>query len=102
MSSGPEKNIENSIREYLTQKGAFTIKIFANEMQGKGLPDLIVCYKGRYIALETKAPNGRVAPVQKGTLKRIAGGRSQGITASPRSLDEVRAIIERIDQTPGF
>jgi Holliday junction resolvase len=97
MSSGPEKNVEDAIKAYLVRKGAFTIKVFANEMQGKGLPDLIVCYKGRYLAFEVKAPNGRVAKIQKATLRRIA--KAGGIIASPRSLDEVRTIIEQIDQT---
>jgi len=94
--SGPEKNVENAIRAYLRSIGAWDIKIFANEMQGRGYPDLLVCYKGIFIALETKAPNGNVSKIQAATLYKIK--RAGGIVDSPRSLEHVRNLIKKIDQ----
>lgn len=96
MSSGPEKHVENGIRKYLLSIGAWDVKIFANEMQGAGYPDLLVCYRGRFIALECKAPAGKVAKIQEATLNKIR--RAGGVCAKPRSVQDVKDLIKAIDQ----
>lgn len=99
MSSGPEKLVEDNIKKYLLSVGAWHVKIFANEMQGVGFPDILVCYKGRFIALEVKAPNGKTAKIQAATLAKIE--RAGGITARPRNVAHVRDIIAAINaETP--
>lgn len=99
MSSGPEKLVEDGIKKYLVSVGAWHVKIFANEMQGVGYPDILVCYKGQFIALEVKAPNGKTAKIQAATLAKIE--RAGGVVARPRNVDHVRDIIATIDaKTP--
>lgn len=41
-----------------------------------GIPDVLMCHHGRFIALEVKTPRGRLAPIQRVTLEHItrAGG----------------------------
>ena len=99
MSSGPEKHVENGIKTYLISKGAWFVKIYANAQQGVGYPDILVCYKGKFLALEVKAPDGRTAKIQAATLTKIekAGGR----VLRPRSLEHVKDLIAAIDaETP--
>lgn len=96
MSSGPEKHVENEGRKFLRSIGAWEVKIFANEMQGKGFPDVLVCYKGQFIALEFKAPSGTASAIQNATLAKIE--RAGGIVAKPRSLQHVKDLIATIDK----
>lgn len=98
MSSGPEKNVENAIREELRKRGGWVIKIFANEFQGVGNPDLLVCYKGHFLAFETKAPGGRTKNVQKATLRNIA--RAGGCAISVRSIDVCRSVLDHYARYP--
>lgn len=60
-----------------------------------GVPDILVCYKGYFIALELKSDTGKPTPHQMDKLLKIilAGGRSAII----RDLEEVKAIIKAID-----
>ncbi len=62
-------------------------------MQQAGLPDLIGCVEGKYVALEVKVPGKREDPLQRHTLDRItrAGGKAGVIT----SYEEAEALLER-------
>lgn len=42
----------------------------------RGMPDLLACWSGRMVALEVKAPGGKISAIQWGTLRGIhdAGG----------------------------
>lgn len=95
MSSGPEKNVEDAIKRHLISVGAWFVKIYANAQQGIGYPDIIACYKGHFLALEVKAPNGRTAKIQTATLTKIE--HAGGIIARPRSLQHVKDIIATLD-----
>lgn len=71
-----EKTIENKIKEYLTEIGAWYIKYHGTKMTRSGVPDLLVCYKGRFVGIEVKAPNEQPTELQKYHIRKIreAGG----------------------------
>ncbi len=69
-------------------------KIHGSEFQ-VGVPDLLICYKGRFIAFEDKAADGEATPLQKHNLKLIK--KAGGIAEEVRSLVKVRAILDLID-----
>lgn len=56
-----------------------------------GIPDLIVCYKGRFFAFECKVGRNMPTALQRQTIKAIekAGGKA----AVVRTVDEVKQII---------
>jgi hypothetical protein len=59
-----------------------------------GLPDIICCLSGCFIAFEVKSPPNDLTELQRITLEKIraAGGVAEKVT----SLDEVRQIIDGI------
>lgn len=61
----------------------------------RGLPDIIGCVKGRFIAVELKAPGreGRVTKLQMHILNQIHN--SGGLSFSSSSVDEIVTIIRR-------
>lgn len=61
-----------------------------------GIPDIIACVDGRFVALEVKTPTGRLTELQRGTLAKIraAGGIAEKVT----SLVEVQSIIDSITE----
>ena len=67
------------LKELNAKPGVFVFKtIQCNE---RGIPDIIVCYKGMFIAIEIKDGKDRLSPIQKEQLKRIeaAGGKAWAI-----------------------
>ena len=52
----PEAKIGRKIREYLESEGAFVFKVHGGPQMLAGLPDLIVCWRGRFFGVEVKQP----------------------------------------------
>ena len=62
-----------------------------------GVPDIIACVDGRFVAFEVKTETGQLSKLQKVTLGRIreAGGRAYMV----RSAAEVAGILKEMGVT---
>lgn len=60
-----------------------------------GTPDLLLCYKGIFIGIEVKSKTGRLSDsqIEIGLCIESSGG----IWGVAKSLDDVRAILNRAD-----
>lgn len=71
-----EQELQKKIIKYLEGKGAFVVKTISTNKTG--CPDLLVCYKSIFIAIEVKAPGKikNVTKLQQAQLEKIreAGG----------------------------
>ena len=85
-----ESQIQNKIIKYLNGIGAYSIKTIVTNRNGS--PDLICCFKGRYVALEVKAEKGIVSKLQEHNIKLIK--KSGGVAAVVRSVEDVKKILE--------
>lgn len=74
--SGPEKQFEKRLKDWLTAHGCWFFKVFGNAYQRSGIPDIVGCVGGRMFGIEVKAANGRPSPLQLRELRMIreAGG----------------------------
>jgi hypothetical protein len=74
----PEGKVKQAVKKYLTVIGAYYYMPMSNGMGRVGAPDFLVCWKGKYIGIETKAPGKRnnTTPNQDRELAaiRAAGG----------------------------
>lgn len=71
-----------------------------SEYQIAGTPDILGCYRGRFVAMEVKTPQtiNDVSPMQEVTLARIdaAGGFQAVVTSHGQALgilDEIDSLI---------
>lgn len=91
-----EKSIENSIKKYLRDKGAYCVKYHGNQFSQVGVADLLVCYKGKFLAIEIKNETGKTSPLQEENILMVK--RAGGISFVARSVADVKEIIEDIDK----
>lgn len=89
-----EKIIENNIKNYLKTLGAYYFKHHGNQFSQVGVPDIIACYKGKFIGIEVKNETGKTSPLQDANLKRINDAGGIGIVA--RCVKDVSKIIDNI------
>lgn len=90
-----EQTIVDKIKAYLeTIPNLFFWKEHGGQYGTAGIPDIIVCYKGKFIAFECKLPGRKPTLLQAITLRKImlAGGIAVVVT----SLDQAKEIIESI------
>ena len=87
-----EKDIVQSILRYLKAvPDCFAWKTHGGMYGTAGIPDIIACVRGRFIAFEVKTATGKATSLQKATLQKILA--SGGTAAVVRSVDEVRALL---------
>lgn len=86
-----EKSIENKIKAYLKSKGAYYVKYHGNKFSQVGVPDILACYKGKFIAIEVKNEVGKTSQLQDINLKLIKD--AGGIAIVARSVDDVSEVI---------
>lgn len=76
MAATPESKVKAKIHAILNQLGAYAVNYIGGAYANNGTPDILACYKGRFIGIEAKAGNGKPTALQLSNLRRIyeAGG----------------------------
>lgn len=90
-----EKTITNQILKYLKARPCcFVFKEHGGIYGTAGIPDIICCYRGKFVAIEVKTLTGKLSKLQEITIKRIneAGGMAIKVT----SLQEVKNVLEGV------
>lgn len=88
-----EAVIVRDILKYLNSlPNCFAWKEHGGMYSTAGIPDIICCYNGRFIAFEVKGPRGKTTKLQEKTIRDIqaAGGQAYVV----RSVSEVQRIME--------
>lgn len=92
-----ESKLSRKIMDELRMQGYFCFKVHGSEFMMAGLPDIIVCAKGRFIGLETKLPDsrGNTSPVQRLVHTKIqhAGGVAVVVCSPQEALDAVEHAL---------
>ena len=93
-----ERDIVAAIKRYLATLGedVFFWKEHGGPYGASGVPDIICCYRGRFLGLEAKLPGGRLTALQKRALEKI--NRAGGIARRVESVDDVKALIAQADR----
>lgn len=95
MPEQPETRLVREIRKALLKQwpGSWIVKIHGGPMQQAGIPDLLCCVEGRFVALEVKLPTGNhpVSRLQAAQLERIdrAGGIAYVVRSPAEALERV-------------
>lgn len=100
---GIEKNIENGIKDHLTQcrlagHRIFFYKAFQTSGSVPGIPDIIACVEGYFVGIEIKTPVGELRDVQKVIAKNIAD--ANGVFVVCDDVDRFIAWFNRFLYNP--
>ena len=90
-----EKTITNQILKYLnTAEKCVAFKHHGGMYSQAGIPDIICCYRGKFVAFEVKNEKGKLSKLQEYWLKKFS--QADGIAYKVQSLDEVKEIIKSL------
>ena len=91
-----EKNIVTAIMRYLkTVPQSFCWKEHGGMYGTAGLPDIICCIGGRFIAFEVKTPKGKLTKLQEITITKIKAAKGEAYKVT--SIKEVQSILETLE-----
>lgn len=93
---GNEKIFENKIKKFLADNGCWYVKYFANSFTKAGIPDLIACVNGYFVAIEVKASNGKPSQLQLYNRDKIREAGGIAIILYPDQWEEFKELIEHL------
>jgi len=93
MAMTPEGKVKKQVKEYLKSIGAWYYMPVSNGMGRVGCPDILVCYKGLFMAFETKAP-GKIRNVTANQQREIDD--ILRVNGLARVVDDVEQVKEAI------
>ena len=81
MAATPEKKVKNAVVDELNKFKAYYFYPVTGGYGRSGIPDIIVCYKGRFLGIECKAGYNKPTALQEREMKAIrdAGGETMVI-----------------------
>lgn len=93
-----EKQFENKIKKFLDEIGAWHIKYWAGSQFTKsGVPDILACVNGYFVAIEVKAENGRPSELQLHTIEKIRDAGGCAIIVYPSGFDELKEFLHELN-----
>lgn len=94
-----EKLFETKIKNYLKEQGAYFVKYFANRNTRSGVPDVLCCLNGFFLAIEVKAANGKPSYLQKEHCDQINRACGCAVILYPDQFDEFKGLVEALNHS---
>ncbi len=91
-----EATLQKQAIKYISSRGGYVLNIWGNPMMRRGIPDLIVGYRGHFVAIELKVlPHGKIAPIQKHELQKVQDAGCLAVVAW--NMTDIKGLFEQID-----
>ena len=91
---GPEKTFETKVKKFIEDQNCWVVKFFANRMTKKGIPDIICCINGYFVAVEIKAVHGEASDLQIYHCKKIREANGFAFILYPSGFDQFKKFVE--------
>lgn len=96
MAQTPEGKVKNAVKKLLKERGIYFFMPMQNGMGVVGIPDVIACWDGRFLAIETKAPGkrGNTTANQDRQIDLIR--KSRGLALVVDDAKQVEHLLDRV------
>ncbi len=89
----PEKKVKAKVVEVLKGFGAYYFYASTGGYGASGVPDIICCYKSRFIGIECKAGKGKTTALQEKNIAQIIAQGGLAIVVNEDNIEEVRTLL---------
>ena len=91
-----EKQFEQKIKNFLKSQNCYHVKYFGCGFSQAGVPDILACVSGHFLAIEVKAERGRVSELQRVNIERINKCGGVALVVKPSDFEELKQIIFKL------
>lgn len=94
MADTPEVKVKKAIKKILQDSLTYFAMPIGSGYGNAGVPDFLVCHKGRFIGIEAKAGNGKTTALQDKHLADIRAAGGQALVVNEHNLDQLREMLK--------
>ena len=91
-----EKRFEQKIKNFLKSQNCYYVKYFGCGFSRAGVPDILACVNGHFLAIEVKAERGRVSELQRINIEHINNCGGVALVVKPSNFEELKQIIFKL------
>jgi hypothetical protein len=98
MANTPESKVKASVTKVLKQYNVYHFFPPSNGFGRSGIPDIIACCFGRFIAIECKAGKGKATALQLRELSRISNAGGVALIIRENNIDVVEQLFNQMEK----
>ena len=92
----PEAKVKKQVKKILDDLGAYHFSPLTAGYGRSGVPDIIACYKGRFLAIECKAGKGVLTALQKYNIDQIKLNQGLVIVINEGNMKTLLTLVKEI------
>ena len=85
----PEGKVKDKVVKILKQYGMYYFFPVTGGFGASGIPDIICCHNGRFIAIECKAGKNKTTPLQDAHIARIRAAGGVAVVINEENVDGI-------------
>lgn len=93
MATTPEGRVKAKVKALLTKYDIYHFMPATGGYGRSGIPDIIACMHGKFLAIECKAGNGRLTALQSRELERIEDAGGLAFVVDETGLDALEGCL---------
>ena len=93
MASTPEAKVKAAVKKLLDEMGIYHFSPVQNGMGRAGIPDIIGCYRGRFLGIECKAGKGKTTALQDLELEKIRQAKGFAYVVHENNIQDLKELL---------
>ena len=90
----PEAKVKAKLYKIMKEWGVYYFSPQTGGYGRSGVPDIICCYKGRFIAIECKAGKNKPTPLQEAEMEKIRAAQGVAAVINEDNIDLLEQILK--------
>ena len=98
MSATPESKVKKKVVDVIKKHKAYYFYPVMGGFGRSGIPDVIVCHRGRFVAIECKAGNNKPTALQEAEMNKIKESGGKVLVVNEDNIADVDIILTWIER----
>jgi len=98
MANTPETKVKRKVTDILKKYDAYYFFPASNGFGRAGIPDIIACYRGQFIAVECKAGKNITTALQRRELGAIEDAGGYALVINETNIEQVEAVLQQLKE----
>jgi len=94
MAKTPEGAVKAAVKKLLDEMGIYHFSPVQNGMGRAGIPDIIGCFRGRFLGIECKAGKGKTTALQDLELEKIRQAKGFAYVVNENNLQDLKELLQ--------
>jgi Holliday junction resolvase len=97
----PEAKVKKKVVDVIKKNGAYYFFPATGGYGRSGVPDIVCCYRGYFIAIECKAGTNKPTALQEAEMHKIRQAQGFAKVVNEDNINDVQTIFDLIDKGMG-